>query len=98
MTRWAGIAKLQEEMCELGVELAKLHAKPDGKHWDNSRKEPLIQCVKNELADVTAALIFFTQVNFTDAEHKEIIARADAKIIKFMEWHRNEGMTGTKDD
>ncbi len=98
MTRWAGIAKLQEEMCELGVELAKLHAKPDGKHWDNSRKEPLIQRVMDEMADVSASLAFFSQVNFTDEQRYNMAVRTMNKVAKFQEWHRNDGMTGTKDD
>lgn len=65
--RWRGIKKLQEEMGELAQELAKLSVCPDGKHWDNAEKGPLIQRVEDELGDVMAAIDYFV----TEAERDE---------------------------
>lgn len=93
---WAGIVKLQEETSELGVELAKLHAAPDGKHWDNSEKEPLVQRVMNEMADVQAALLFFAETNFSPGQRYDMSVRTINKLAKFIKWHASEGMTGTK--
>lgn len=94
---WGGIVKLQEEMSELGVELAKLHAAPDGKHWDNKFKsQPLIQRVKDELGDVYAALDFFIESNFEPHDNQTIQNRRQYKLDKFRQWEAEEGMTGTK--
>lgn len=95
--KWPGIAKLQEEMSELGVELAKLHACPNGDHWDNHEKGPLIERVRNEMGDVWGALRFFAQTNFTNDEILSMCQRAERKAKQFETWHADDGMTGTKD-
>lgn len=92
---WAGIVKLQEEMAELGVELAKLHAYPSGNHPDvRDGKRPLLERLLDELGDVQAALRFFIEVNGINEE--TIDTRREFKENLFWQWHERDGMTGTK--
>ena len=90
--RWAGIAKLQEEMGELAAVLGKLHAYPDGNHPDGAG--PLLDRLHDEMADVHAALTFFMLTN--DLDSARLRARCDKKLATFFAWHQDEGMTGTK--
>lgn len=58
---WKGLNKLQEELNELGAELARLASFPAGPHPDG--QGPVIKRVIEELADVKAALSYFVSVN-----------------------------------
>lgn len=94
-TRWAGIAKLQEEMGELAAVLGKLHAYPDGEHPDQQvGAPPLLDRLHDEMADVHAALTFFMLTNHLDSAR--LRQRSDEKLARFFEWHAAEGMTGTR--
>jgi NTP pyrophosphatase (non-canonical NTP hydrolase) len=84
---WPGTSKLLEEMGELQQVLGKLIATAgETKHWEGKDlKERLIE----ELADVKAAIIFFSLTNLTPAECEAIVKRADAKSDLFLAWHKN---------
>ena len=85
---WPGASKLIEEMGELQQVLGKLLGTAgETKHWDGS---DLKERLKEEMADVMAALAFFIGTNFTDAEDDWIHARAEEKMKRFVEWHKNQ--------
>lgn len=81
--KWRALNKVQEEMCELGVELAKLAAFPSGNH--PGRKKNLIPSVEDECADVLNAIDFFIERNGLDRariEHRKALKRK-----KFVKWY-----------
>ena len=80
--KWKALDKVQEEMCELGVELAKLSAFPSGKH--PGRKKSLIPSVEDECADVLNAIEFFIERNGLDLA--KILKRKEAKRRRFIKW------------
>lgn len=81
--KWKALTKVQEEMCELGVELAKLAAFPSGTH--PGRKKSLIPSVEDECADVLNAVEFFIERN--GLNRKRIDARKAQKRRKFVTWY-----------
>lgn len=95
MIKWHGIAKLMEEMGELQAVLGKLMAYPDGKHPDMRYATPLLQRLREELADVLAATQFFIGHNLTGEECKAVEARVVYKTRRLEEWQKNgDGMAG----
>lgn len=88
---WRGVHKLQEEMGELQQVLGKLCTYPLNNHPD---KEDWRKKLIEELADVTAALSYFTNVNLTLLEAEKIAARANVKFAKFNQW----GLIGVRPD
>ena len=85
-TVWPGTSKVIEEMGELGQVLGKLIATGgDTKHWDGDLRKRLIE----EIGDVTAAIIFFQQKNFSAVEAMEVGVRIQKKLDLFNEWHLN---------
>lgn len=90
-TSWPGLGKLVEEMGELHQVLGKIIALR-GEHeqyWDGT---DLIERLIEELGDVRAAMIFFSETN--DISKRLIHQRADIKLEKFRYWH-NEGIKNT---
>lgn len=74
-----GLFKLVEEMGELQQVLGKLAAFPDYKHPGELK---LKTAIKDELADVYAALQYFVIENGIDLDY----SRIDQKINKFRKW------------
>ena len=85
---WAGLVKLQEEAAELGVELAKLSAYPEGPHPDG--RGVCIERVMVEAADVTAAITWFCARHGFELDP----ARISEKLARFQQWDEVEGMSG----
>lgn len=79
-TQWRGLFKLQEELNELGVELAKLCAFPSGQHPDG--KGFLRDRIEKELADVEAAILYFREMSGLDT----MSDRVTMKYMKFKAW------------
>lgn len=84
MEKFKGIYKLQEEMSELGVELAKLAVFPTGDH--PGRKQNLKKSMLEEVADVQAAIAYFLEENGLRVNS----GRVNKKLRKFRKW----GLTG----
>ncbi len=85
--KWAGVAKVIEEMGELGCELGRLMA-VDGNaetHW----KGDIRPAILDETADVLAAISFFIGKNFTDEELEYVMNRSDVKLNMFAQWMEN---------
>lgn len=81
--QWAGLLKLQEEMNELSVVISKLVAN-DGntEYWDTDLQKDL----EDELADVEAALDWFTMRNGKALDNLRIGDRYVDKLNKYSEW------------
>jgi len=77
--RLKGIFKLVEEMGELQQVLGKLASYPNNQHPEDSK---LKTALKEELADVYAALQYFVVKNGIDLDYN----RVDQKINKFSKW------------
>jgi hypothetical protein len=86
-TVWPGTSKVIEEMGELQQVLGKLIALAgDTKYWDGvDLRKRLIE----EIGDLTAALLFFRQKNFTTEEARQVSDRIDKKLTLFREWDKN---------
>lgn len=82
---WPGLGKLVEEMGELNQVLGKLiGAEGADVHFDGSiLRLRLIE----ELGDVHAAILFFTEKN--NLNPRKIVERSQHKIHLFGEWHEN---------
>jgi len=82
---WPGTAKLIEECGEVLQVLGKLlQTGGDTKHWDGDLRDGL----RAELADLNAAVLFFTQANgLNDAAY---MGRVDAKLATFYKWHSEQ--------
>jgi hypothetical protein len=78
---WQGIFKLGEELHELGVELMKLAAFPDGKYPDDGT--PLLERLIEEATDVQATLDYFRQKNGIPV----IALRYNRKLARYARWH-----------
>lgn len=91
---WPGTSKLIEEMGELQQVLGKLLGTAgEVNHWDGTNlRERLIE----EIADLRAALIFFTTVNLTANDSNDLEARVCDKLVKFHEWHINNTVKDLK--
>lgn len=72
---WAGRTKLAEELAELSVELAKLEAYPTGEHPDG--KGPCIRRVLREMADVVAAIRWFTTRHGLEIDFDLVAAKCE---------------------
>jgi hypothetical protein len=91
---WPGLSKLVEEMGELQQVLGKLVG-TGGKvnHWDGTN---LHDRLKEEIADVQAALAFFVVKNFTTKDDLEIGLRGHDKVDLFCKWHDAETVKDLK--
>lgn len=84
---WPGLSKLTEECGEVLQILGKLIATGGMvNHWDGT---DLREEIAKELADLTAACLFFAKVN--NLESEEFDARILNKIQKFSQWHCEQG-------
>lgn len=92
---WPGIGKATEEMAELGVEIGKLQGSGgDRNHWSGD----LVVAMRNEIADVKAALIFLEEANpvltlpdeLDDNPRATVANRIRWKLDLFRSWQRNE--------
>lgn len=91
---WRGIAKAIEEMGELSAVLGKLMAYPKGDHPDmhphvDGRKvgaPPLRNRLKEEVADVLAAIDYISRREFTESERGYIANRVEFKSKRYNEW------------
>jgi NTP pyrophosphatase (non-canonical NTP hydrolase) len=84
---WPGASKVIEEMGELQQVLGKLIATAgDTKHWEG---KDLKDRLKEEIADVKAALFFFMAVNFDVNDRADVVMRSDEKYQLFLKWHAN---------
>jgi NTP pyrophosphatase (non-canonical NTP hydrolase) len=83
---WSGLSKLIEECGEVQQLAGKLIATGGVvEHWDGSNlRERLIE----ELADLAAAVTYFSQANGLDTE--EFHARRRAKIEQFLKWEAEQ--------
>lgn len=81
---WPGTSKLLEEMGELQQVLGKLIATAgDTAHWSGDLRQKMI----DEIADVSAAIRFFSTENFSNDQLLAILNRADEKLSTFQKWH-----------
>lgn len=88
-THWPGLAKVGEEMNELGIELNKLLmvGGDTDAYWG---KRPLRQNIVEETADVLASARYFAQQNFTAEELKFLEWRIAIKTSNYHEWAETE--------
>lgn len=83
---WPGTSKLIEETGELQQVLGKLvGSHGETAHYDGS---DLRQRLVEEIGDVLAALSFFGEKNLTQEEQEKVLVRAEQKIKRFEEWHK----------
>jgi len=83
--RWRGVFKVMEESSELNVELSKLCVYPDAIHPDG--KGCLKERIKNEIADLYAALDYLVYENLEQEEIYGINERRSKKICIFNSWN-----------
>jgi NTP pyrophosphatase (non-canonical NTP hydrolase) len=85
--KWPGLAKLMEECGEAVQAGAKLIAANGADvHWQNDLS--LTGQLEDEIADVTAAIVFLTENNPLDTDR--ITTRANRKLKLFRTWHAAE--------
>lgn len=85
--RWSGVSKLIEEMGELHQVLGKLMGvRGSTVHWSGDLRQMLIE----EMADVTAALMFVQMQNMTEDELLLISDRIARKLNLFKQWHADD--------
>lgn len=85
-TVWPGTSKLLEEQGELIQVLGKLIATGgDTKHWSGDLRKMLVE----EIADVSAALVFFQTHNLTADEVYAVAVRINEKVSLFKKWQTN---------
>lgn len=91
--KWPGVAKVLEEMNELGVELGKLMgSNGKTKHWTGDLKPRIM----DEAADVLAAVTFMIDFNFKDEDHDYILERFEKKYKTFTGWRSDLNSTKEK--
>jgi NTP pyrophosphatase (non-canonical NTP hydrolase) len=78
-----GLAKLTEELGELGQVVGKLLAYPEGDHPDGGR--PLRDRLEDETADVIAACMFVIESHKLDGSY--VHERVEKKLARFRKWH-----------
>lgn len=84
---WPGVAKMVEEMHELGVPLGKLIMRQgDTNYWGGRDLRPEIV---DEAADVMAAVVFMATANFTVDEMLKFSTRYEHKFGVYMRWHKD---------
>ena len=83
---WPGLAKVLEEMQELGIELSKIVMLDGGtKHWKGDVRPLMI----DELADVLASVNWFVEHNLTNAEQCQMEIRQAVKMGKYDRWYQD---------
>jgi NTP pyrophosphatase (non-canonical NTP hydrolase) len=83
---WPGLAKMAEEAGELVQVAMKLIAAGGGsEHWDGS---DVLTRLQDEIADVLAAIDFFTETNGVPIPER-FIERRRQKLDLFRRWHLN---------
>lgn len=87
--RHGGLAKLAEEIGELGQVVGKRLQYPDGPHPDEHREKPLDERMEDEIADVVAACWFVVQKRGLD--RGKIGARLLEKKALFAKWDMEPG-------
>jgi len=93
--KFPGLAKLQEEMNELGVELSKLTmTKGSYDYWGNRSLKAGIE--EEEVADVLAALIFFSSTA-ENLDGERMANRSNAKYKLFWAWHEGNSEAKLED-
>jgi hypothetical protein len=81
---WPGTSKLIEEMGELNQVIGKLIATAGSTdHWSGDLRPMLVE----ELADVSAAIWFFSDANLTPDEIQRYAKRVQTKLALFRKWH-----------
>lgn len=86
--KWPGLAKIMEECGEVIQVGAKIiAANGEDIHWQNDLS--LTGQLADEIADVTAAIVFITENN-PQLNTDQITARASRKLKIFREWHETE--------
>lgn len=83
---WRGLFKLGEELNELGVELMKLAAFPEGVYPDNGK--PLLVRLIEELTDVQVTLDYFRQQSHIPISYQ----RYNRKLARYNVW----GLSGVE--
>ena len=91
---WPGTSKLIEETGELQQELGRLQqslgkliaSHGDTDHWSGDLRAKLVE----EIADVRAAIWFFTDKNMTVRERDAIDKRCAEKIRLFEKWQAEQ--------
>lgn len=86
-TVWPGIAKLAEECGELQQIIGKLMAYPSGEHPDGAGD--LAERLRDEMADVMAAVQFVVEANPDQVDGHELRLRQARKAYRFAGWHAN---------
>jgi NTP pyrophosphatase (non-canonical NTP hydrolase) len=83
-----GLAKLVEECGEV-LQVAGKFMMTHGSraHWSGDLRRMLLE----EVADVEAAIVFFTRHNLDDQERRDMSRRVSAKVAKFEGWHADMG-------
>jgi hypothetical protein len=82
-----GLGKVIEETAELNVVLGKLIATNGNfDYWGRNLRQDLL----DEIADVAAALKFFTILNTTVYEANNIQDRINDKIAQYQEWYEDD--------
>jgi hypothetical protein len=81
---WAGLSKLLEEAGEV-VQVGGKLLGTGGEiaHWDGS---DLRVRLRDEMADLAAAIDFFLEENYEGDDMKAFYLRSQAKYRKFVEW------------
>lgn len=86
---WPGLAKLTEEAGEVIQVAGKIiAANGETEHWDMTGTDVsmLAERLEDELADVTAAIVFLTEHNPL-LDTGRINTRANEKLALFRQWH-----------
>ena len=85
-TVWPGLSKIIEEAGEVQQVAGKLIGNGGADdHWDGTKLRPRLE---DEIADLTAACIFFTATNHLDRDRMDL--RISRKLALFNEWHSKE--------
>lgn len=84
MMRHKGLAKLAEEIGELGQVIGKRLQYPDGPHPDEHREKPLDERMEDEMADTLAAITFAIRRNGLNGWR--ILNRQAEKLALFESW------------
>lgn len=81
---WRGIGKLTEESGEVLQLAGKIIAFPSGPHPDGAGD--LGARIRDELADLLAAIDYFSNKNFSRKEVQQMLSRRKKKLRQFHEW------------
>lgn len=85
--QYAGLTKVVEESGEACQAIAKLMASQGWPHhWDGTN---LIDCIRDEMADLAAAIDFVMLIN-PEFDWHPFIRRREEKKALFLEWHKEQ--------